>query len=160
MGPDSASASESLICGLKPYMDVVVIGEQTHGKFCAGFIIDAVEWFDDVQDQLGYAVYSKARPQVKNWGIYVMYARYADCNGVTLSMPDGIKPDIKQEDDPLDGYQLGDPKETMLARALAHMGGGETPILGTRSASLGTLRVAEKPHRSTYGLLIKDWPRK
>ena len=160
VSPDSASASESLICGLKPYMDVVVIGEQTHGKFCAGFIIDAAEWFDDVQDQLGYTVYSKGRRQVKNWGIYVMYARYADCNGVTLSMPDGIKPDIEAEDDPLDGFQLGDPGETLLARALAHMSGGETPILGTRSASLGTLRVSEKPHRSTYGLLVKDWPRK
>lgn len=159
VSPDSASASESLICGLKPYMDVVVIGEQTHGKFCAGFIIDAAEWFDDVQDQLGYTVYSKGRRQVKNWGIYVMYARYADCNGVTISMPDGIKPDIELEDSPLDGFQLGDPGETLLACALAHMNGGETPILGTRSASLGTLRAVEKPHRSGYGLLVKDWPK-
>ena len=159
VSPDSASASESLICGLKPYMDVVVIGRQTHGKFCAGFIIDAGEWFDDVQDQLPYNVYKEAKPQVKNWGIYVMYARYADCNGVTLSMPDGIKPDIEQRDEPLDGFQLGDPGETLLARALAHMNGGETPVVNTRSASLGALRVAEKPHRSTYGLLVKEWPR-
>ena len=126
----SASASESLICGLKPYMDVTVIGQQTHGKYCGGLPISATDWFDAVKDQLDEGVYDKAQPYIDNWGIYVMYSRYADCNGVTLSMPDGIAPDVEAEDDPLDGFALGDPRESMLAVALGLVEGrtrsGET----------------------------------
>ena len=162
VSPDSASASESLICGLKPYMDVVVIGEQTHGKFCAGFMMDAEGWYEDVKDQLERAEYEKAVSQVKNWGLYVMYARYADCNGVTLSMPDGIVPDIEQRDDPQDGCLLGDPNETLLSIALAHMNGTYTKA-STRSAdplSSLVLPASEKPHRPGYGVLVNDLPRK
>ena len=34
----SASASESLVCCLRPYMDVTLIGQQTSGKYCAGYL--------------------------------------------------------------------------------------------------------------------------
>ena len=142
-------------------MDVVVIGEQTHGKFCAGYMIDASDWLDNIQDDLDRGTYLEAKSEVENWGIYVMYARYADCNGVTLSMPDGIKPDFEVEEDLFDGCQLGDPEETLLACALAHMNGEEFPVarsVGTDAPAL--LRVPGKPHRPGYGLLVKDWPRK
>ena len=115
----SASASESLVCGLRPYMDVILIGGRTSGKYCAGFIMDAQGWYDEVKDSLEEGEYEKALPYVDNWGMYVMYARYADCNGVTLSMPDGIAPDAEAEDDPLDGYELGNPRESMLSVALS-----------------------------------------
>ena len=98
----SASASESLVCCLRPYMDVILIGEQTSGKYCAGYLMKAVNWYDSVKKELEEGEYAKALPYVDNWGIYVMYSRYADCNGVTLSMPDGIAPDFEAEDDPLD----------------------------------------------------------
>ena len=114
----SASASESLVCCLRPYMDVILIGEQTSGKYCAGYLMEARNWYDAAKTSLGEEEYAKALPYVDNWGIYVMYSRYADCNGVTLSMPDGIAPDYDGEDDPLDGCALGDPRETMLAFAL------------------------------------------
>lgn len=133
----SASASECLICGLKPYMDVTVIGERTGGKYCAGYMMDARGWYGDVKDQLEAGEYEKALPYVDNWGIYVMYARYADCNGETLSMPDGIAADYQVEDDPLDGFELGDPRETMLASALRLMEGeGRTRSAGTARAPL------------------------
>ena len=162
VGPDSASASESLICGLSPYMDVVVIGKQTHGKFCAGFMMDAEGWFDDIKDQLDLAEYNEAKSQVENWGLYVMYARYADCNGVTLSMPAGIIPTIEQEDNPDEGIALGDPKESMLSVALAHMAGTYTKA-DTRAADPDApvaLPVDAKPHRPGYGVLVNDLPRK
>ena len=114
----SASASESLVCCLRPYMDVILIGGQTSGKYCAGFLMEAKDWYDEVKESLGAEEYDIALPYVDNWGIYVMYARYADCNGDTISMPDGIAPDYPVEDDPLDGFALGDPQETMLAAAL------------------------------------------
>ena len=114
----SASASESLVCCLRPYMDVILVGEQTGGKYCAGYLMEAKDWYDSAKKSLGESEYERALPYVDNWGIYVMYSRYADCNGVTLSMPDGIAPDYRAEDDPLDGFALGDPGETMLAAAL------------------------------------------
>ena len=114
----SASASESLVCCLRPYMDVILVGEQTSGKYCAGYLLKAKDWYDSAKKSLGESEYERALPYVDNWGIYVMYSRYADCNGVTLSMPDGIAPDYEAEDDPLDGFALGDPEETMLAVAL------------------------------------------
>lgn len=148
----SASASESLIGGLRPYMDVVVIGEQTYGKFCGGYLLGAPAWYDSVQKSLDAGEYEKALPYVDNWGIYVMYSRYADCNGYTLSMPDGIAPDVEQTDDPLDGYALGDPHETLLSVALGLIEGR------TRSAEPalhpGLTPVQEAPHPRTKALRV------
>ena len=150
----SASASESLIGGLRPYMDVVVIGEQTYGKYCAGYLIGAPAWYESVRKSVGEKEYANALPYVDNWGIYVMYARYADCNGVTLSMPDGIAPDIESEDRPQDGVDLGDPAETMLAAALARMERRPLPA-GTRSAPASALTpVPDAPRRPGFGLLV------
>ena len=148
----SASASESLVCCLRPYMDVILVGEQTSGKYCAGYLMEAKDWYESVKKSLGETEYNQALPYVDNWGIYVMYSRYADCNGVTLSMPDGIAPDVKVEDDPLDGFDLGDPGETMLAAALGLIEGR------TRSAETPSgPHLAPVPtgfHPRTPGLLI------
>ena len=148
----SASASESLVCCLRPYMDVILIGEQTSGKYCAGYLMKAVNWYDSVKKELEEGEYAKALPYVDNWGIYVMYSRYADCNGVTLSMPDGIAPDFEAEDDPLDGFALGDPEEPMLAYALSLMEGR------TRSTEVPTgphlTPVPAGFHPRTPGVLV------
>ena len=148
----SASASESLVCCLRPYMDVILIGEQTSGKYCAGYLMEARNWYDVAKTSLGEEEYTKALPYVDNWGIYVMYSRYADCNGVTLSMPDGIAPDYDGEDDPLDGCALGDPRETMLAFALGLIEGrtrsAETPSVPPLSP------VPVGFHPRTPGLLV------
>ena len=147
----SASASESLVCGLKPYMDVILVGAQTSGKYCAGYLRDAAKWYDDVKESLEEGEYDKAKPYVANWGMYVMYSRYADCNGVTLSMPDGIAPDFEIDDNPLDGHALGDPSETMLAAALSLIEGR------TRSASTAVpslTPVPDAPRRPGFGVLV------
>jgi C-terminal processing protease CtpA/Prc len=148
----SASASESLVCCLRPYMDVILVGGRTSGKYCAGYLMEAKDWYDSVKKSLGDSEYERALPYVDNWGIYVMYSRYADCNGVTLSMPDGIAPDIPAEDDPMDGFALGDPEETMLAVALRLIEGR------TRSAETAAgPRLAPVPadyHPRPSGLLI------
>ena len=148
----SASASESLVCCLRPYMDVILVGEQTSGKYCAGYLMEAKDWYDSVKKSLGDSEYERALPYVDNWGIYVMYSRYADCNGVTLSMPDGIAPDVEVDDDPLDGFALGDPGETMLAAALGLIEGR------TRSAETVAgpqlTPVSEGFHPRSPGLLV------
>lgn len=118
----TASASESLICCLKPYMDVEVLGTQTHGKYCSGIMCSAKTWYDDVRKDLGDEDYNKGIKYSDNWGIYVMIGRFADKNGVTLCMPSGLVPDIEVADDPLDGFQFGDPSEKMLGAALSRAG--------------------------------------
>ena len=155
----SASASESLICGLKPYMDVVVVGARTSGKYCAGLLLPASNWVDEVKDALEDGEYEVAKPLLANWGLYVMYSRYADCNGRTLSMPDGIAPDHEVADKPGDGFDLGDPHETMLAAALSLIEDGSVGGR-TRSASEPVLTpVPDAPRRPGFGLLVKELPR-
>ncbi len=124
VGPNTASASEALLCVLKPYMPVYLIGTKTHGKFCGGTVNSSADYFKDAQES-GTITAAEAKEVQKcmpNAALYLMVSRYADKNGVTLSMPDGMTPDVVLEDNPNDGAQLGDADETLLARALALCG--------------------------------------
>lgn len=120
IGTNSASASESIVCDLHPYFgkNLTLIGQQSRGKYCTGVVLSADNYFDDNADQLGVATATNGRKYAKNWGLYVMYSRYADKNGETLCMPDGLVPDVAATDKPDEKYALGDPKESMLAVAL------------------------------------------
>lgn len=110
----SASASEGLIVGLSPYMDVTLIGKQTYGKYCAGWMMSP----EDLYGTNSQYDYSK----ITKWGMYVMVSKFADKNGNNAAQPDGIPVQIKSEDNPFDGYQLGDENETMLKAALEAAG--------------------------------------
>lgn len=146
----SASASESLICGLKPYMDVRLVGSQTSGKFCGGYLITAESWYQQLEKEKTDINFTEAYSYTKNWGLYVIASRYTDCNGVTLSMPDGIPVNYEAYDNPRDGYQLGDPSESMLSAALSRLGG--TPAaMPTKGAIERTEVSFEKPG---YGVLL------
>ena len=133
MTGNSASASESTVCGLLPYMNIDIVGERSYGKFCGGFIVDGPTWYKWIKDDIDKDHYDSGVEHTANWGIYVMVSRYADKDGNTASMPDGIAPDIMVSDNPLDGYQLGDENETMLYVAI----NGKLPESGPAPASLG-----------------------
>lgn len=107
----TASASEALIVGLSPYMEVSIIGEKTHGKFCSGMMIGPDFVFTE-------EAYNKYKDFFADWGMYLMYGTFADKNGYNRSRPNGFTPDYTIKDNPFDGYQLGDPHETMLCKAL------------------------------------------
>ena len=130
----SASASESLLVGLMPYMDITLIGQQSHGKFCTGIMYGAEEWYDDYKDDMNASAYAYKK-DVANWGLYVMIGRYADRNGNCPAMPDGLKPDIEAEDRPDLGYAFGDERDPMLREALILAGRTDlTPTTATRAA--------------------------
>ena len=147
----SASASEGLIVGLTPYMDMTLVGERTYGKYCAGYMLPPSTfkgWYDDYfYDEIG------------NWGIYVMVSTFADKNGSNQAMPDGIPADIEVEDNVFDGYQLGDEEETMLKAALK--AAGKTYAETKASAGRARLFPTEHlDHGAPRGMLIKtDLPR-
>ena len=134
---NTASASESLLCDLKAFMPVTLVGARTHGKYCSGLPLSAAEFYDDYSEQLGARRAEEGKRYTENRGMYVMISRFADKNGVTLCMPDGLAPDVAVEDNPLDGYALGDPSESMLSAALAACGHG--PAAKQRSAGVPRL---------------------
>ncbi len=152
---NTASASEALICGLKPYMDVTLVGEQTYGKFCGGYLILAKNWFQSLAKQKDADIdCDEALSLTEDWGIYVIASRYSDCNGVTLSMPSGIPADYEAPDNPLDGYELGDPSETILATVLALSSGKVTKAPAAGPA----LHPAPPVRRAGFGTLLYPSP--
>lgn len=149
---NSASASESVLVGLKPYMDVEIIGEQSGGKYCSGILYPAEEWYSDYSEQIGRVEAQNGKKMASNWGIYVMISRYADCNGQTPCMPDGFVPDTEVEDDPTETYPLGDERELMLNTALLRAGKTdllprEEPLATKGSAKLvrSSVSIDNKP---------------
>lgn len=118
----TASASEAVLCDLYPYMDITLVGQRSHGKYCSGVMMEGPDFYDDYSDQLGANTVRQGKKYTKNWGLYLMYSRFADKNGETRCMPDGLTPDVKVSDDIWDEdkvcYQLGDPNEVMLKKAL------------------------------------------
>ena len=141
----TASASEGLIVGLKPYMDVVLVGQQTYGKYCAGIMLAPEDFYNSKYD---YSL-------IKDWGMYVMISKFADCNGRNESIPDGIPVDVKVDDDPFDGCQLGDENETMLRAALQAAGKVYPQTASLPRAYSRNLQVTPLEHGAPRGLLIK-----
>ena len=130
----TASASESLVCGLMPYMDVRLVGSQTYGKFCGGYLITAENWYKLLEKDDTDINCKEALQYTKTWGLYVIASRYTDCKGETRSMPSGIPVQYEAYDEPLDGFELGNPSESMLSVVLGNIGGEvfAKPVKSTR----------------------------
>ncbi len=101
----TASASELVINGLGPYMDVTIIGEPTFGKFYGAYLL-----FDEND------------PPKHNWAIAPITLKYANADGVT-DFVNGLTPDILLEDDMLHAKDFGDDSDPMLATAIAYLKG-------------------------------------
>lgn len=100
----TASASELVINGLKPYMSVIRIGEHTAGKNLFGQLIsdDQKRW---------------------KWGVYIMLGQTANANGESdYGTINGMTPDYEVEDSTVPYLPFGDENETLLRKALDVMG--------------------------------------
>ena len=140
---NSASASEALLSGLMPYMDVELLGEQSHGKYCTGWTLAARN------------AYKKVPEAIKNWGMYVMVSIYQNSNGETPCMPNGLRPDIKVNDSPFSTLQLGDVNEVMLKAALQKAGKVYDDEVPGRSFTPSiTLEQVESPRKANFGKRI------
>jgi C-terminal processing protease CtpA/Prc len=95
----SASASELIINGLEPYMDVYSIGENTFGKFYGSFVL--------TDDNSSYAVVPVS-------------LKYANALGVT-DFRDGLEPDFVAEENIFDPYALGDVNDPLFSTAIEHI---------------------------------------
>lgn len=145
----SASASEAVLVGLLPYMDIEIIGQQTHGKYTTGIMWKGEEWYQEIVDNLKakkkdfatlYPEFADWKKYIADWGIYVMISMYADKNGENPCMPDGLTPDIEAKDLYNEPYQLGDEREALLNIALQCAGKTD---LQSRVASRSVIALPE-----------------
>ena len=151
----SASASEAIICGLKPFVDITIVGQQSYGKYCSGIIIEGAGWYETFKDDLTVREYKNGVKYAANWGLYVMIGRYADRDGYTGCMPNGFAPDVEVADAPLDGYQLGDPNETMLKAALTLAGYPYEPELkSVKKKPAPEIEGPAYPKRESFGVFL------
>lgn len=129
----SASASELVINGLEPYVDVVQIGEKTRGK--NEFSVTMV---DDRDSNFGPYVYNPERKnQIKNgnsWAIQPLIGRNENADGFS-DYTAGLIPDIELEEDLENLGVLGDQNEPLLAKAIEQITGVAS---GKRSFKVGT----------------------
>ena len=121
-GPFTASASELSITGLKPYMDVTLVGsDNTYGKYTGSITI---------KPEMVYSSKSYCS-DINNWALQPIVLRYANSVGVT-DFKDGFPPDILVDDDLWTGIPLGDLEEPLLKAAIEDITG--VGIIATKSA--------------------------
>jgi carboxyl-terminal processing protease len=98
----SASASELVINNLKPYMEVVLVGEHTYGKNVGSITID-----------------DNSVPKKWNWGMQPIVLKSLNAVGDSeYGTKNGFLPDIEITDNILPYLPFGDPDERLLNAAL------------------------------------------
>jgi C-terminal processing protease CtpA/Prc len=117
----TASASELVINGLRPYIDVVLVGGTTRGK--NEFSLTMV---DDPDRDGAPFIYTPDRINQINpensWAIQPLVGRNANALGF-FDYTSGFTPDIELLEDLENLGTLGDPSEPLLARALQEITG-------------------------------------
>ncbi|MBR9854185.1 MAG: carboxyl-terminal protease [Algicola sp.] len=120
---DSASASELVMNGLAPYIDVIHIGETTRGK--NEFSITLVD------DPANSYIYNSDREDNINaensWGLQPLVGRNENADGF-YDYTNGLTPDITLQEDLTNFGVLGNVNEPLLARALEEISSGTAKI--------------------------------
>ncbi len=101
----TASAPESLMVGLYPYMDVIQIGTTTYGKCYASIMVE--DWEE---------------PKRHNWAMRPLIIKYSNAEGFT-DFVEGIEPDITILDNLLYAKPFGSMEDLLLAKALEEITG-------------------------------------
>ena len=117
---ETASASELLINGLKPYMNVKSIGTNTYGKYVASLTLKDYDANNNLVTTHKYAM----QPIV---------AKYANSLGVS-DFVTGLVPDITLKEDIGNMLQLGDENETLLKAVLDNIKGLKSQSLAMPSS--------------------------
>ncbi len=130
-GPGTASASELTITGLKPYMNIVTVGESTYGKYTASITLKPSDYHSI--DGSGYYKTIDAYRDFKNWAVQPIILRFANSQGVT-DFKDGFFPDIMVGEDLFETLPLGYKQEPLLKAAIEDITG--TQIIAMKSAKV------------------------
>ena len=124
---NTASASELLINGLKPYLQVYNVGINTAGKYVGSFTIK--DW-----DANGVV-----NPN-NNWAMQPIVVKIANSAGVS-DYVDGLVPDFSIEEDIVNLLPFGNPNETLLKAVLNNIKGLPPTAITLKSEKLGLKRI-------------------
>lgn len=138
----SASASELVLNGLKPYIDAVQVGDTTTGKFQASFLL-----YDAPAPQFSR---NQANPS-HTYAMLPLVFKTANAAGTT-DFTEGLFPQIPLQENYFNLGQLGDANEPLLAAALYEIAGRPMP------AQKEVLHLKEfsdsQAHSPIYGKMI------
>jgi C-terminal processing protease CtpA/Prc len=134
----TASASESLMTGLYPYMDVVQVGTTSYGKCYGSVTID--DWEE---------------PKRHNWAMQPLVLKYSNAEGFT-DFVDGIDPDIEVDEDLLNAVPFGNLDDPLLAAAIADITGVSAARKGAAAYSGKFDALPVEKNRMVERLM--DWP--
>ena len=140
----TASASEATMVGLKPYLDIVQIGDTTSGKYCGGVLLSP----EDIYGEKNKSYFK----EFENWGMYIMIYRYANITGIS-SFTSGLVPDFQIKEYAFDLKPFGDEADPLLGRALAHIVGEQYEALRSAKTAI-PLTALPTPKKPADGLLI------
>ena len=118
----TASASELIINNLKPFMEVILVGEHTYGKNVGSFTIT---------------------DEKKRWNYGLQPISFKITNSLDQSdygTVNGFLPNYEVNDNVLPYKLLGDPSETVLKAALNIIG----PVAYKSNATLQSLKTTRK----------------
>ena len=109
---NTASASEATIVGLNLYLNIIQIGQATHGKYCGGVLLAPEHIYGEE--------YKSYFSGFSNWGMYIMIYRFANSSGWD-SFNGGLVPTIIADEGSFELKPFGDEEDPLLGRALAHI---------------------------------------
>jgi C-terminal processing protease CtpA/Prc len=140
----TASASELVINGLDPYINVTQVGSATTGKFQASFLLYDAPAPD----------FSRSEANLDHtYAMLPLVFKTANANGVT-DFIDGLMPDVMIDEDYSNLGELGDVNEPLLAAALAEIFPSPSPILPFRS---GLEEISEsKASSPLYQIMVAE----
>lgn len=137
----TASASELIIIGLKPYLknNLKIVGNNTHGKYVGSFIIY------DFQN----------KPRKHDWAIMPVVLKYSNVEDYT-GFKDGLTPDIEISDSLLNLRNFGDTLDPFISTCFNDLR-GETELLVTKTkGKILQINTLENPdYKAKSNLIIK-----
>jgi len=133
---NTASASELLINGLLPYMQVFSVGINTAGKYVASWTI---------KDWDANGVVNPKNP----YAMQPIVVKIANSNGVS-DYVSGLAPSFSMEEDIANLMPLGDPNETLLKPILNKIKGLPLTAIALRSKQLGLHKVADSKSQRPF----------
>jgi len=135
---ESASASELVINGLKAYIDVILIGDRTHGKYTGSMTIYDSENFgrEDVNPSHTWAMQPIVLETVNKLG---------------TSIKGGIDPNHRVLEDFREMKEFGDITEPLLAKAIEVITGVATKQTGKKEGAIKFKKIFNSEDRNKFG---------
>src|SRR5690554_169018 len=147
----SASASELLTFCLKPFMQVVHIGEKTSGKYTASWTLHAYNNYNGRVQRVYVesSLTDEEKRDLKNWGMQPIVGRYTDKDNKDFIATNGLIPNHPiaetyiNERNASTWKPIGDTEDYLFAKAISLITGKPYTVSQARSATNVQFQKAE-----------------